>query len=76
MRLSNLTKLNIYLSKVNNRNIETGCEICSNLTIKIPEQRHWRRLDVFMVNSEHISHLIVGRGGLTPLFYEDSPYIS
>ena len=23
----------------------------------IPEQRHWRRSDVFIVNFEHISHL-------------------
>ena len=27
----------IYLLKVNNRNIRTRCEICSKLTIKIPE---------------------------------------
>ena len=29
----------IYLLKVNNRNIRTKCEICSKLTIKIPERR-------------------------------------
>ena len=27
----------IYLLKVNNRNIRARCEICSKLTIKIPE---------------------------------------
>ena len=32
----------IYLLKVNNRNTKTGCEICSKLTIKTPERRHWR----------------------------------
>ena len=33
------------------------CEICSKLTVKTPEQRHWRRLGVFIVNFEHVSHL-------------------
>ena len=27
------------------------------LTIKIPERRHWRRSAIFIVSSEHISHL-------------------
>ena len=29
----------IYLLKVNNRNTRTKCEICSKLTVKIPERR-------------------------------------
>ena len=49
----------IYLLKVDNRNTRTRCEICSKLTIKIPERRQWRRSGVFIVNFEHISHLIV-----------------
>ena len=28
-----------YMFKVNNRNTRTRCEICSKLTIKIPERR-------------------------------------
>ena len=48
---------NIYLFKVNNRNFGKWCEICSKLTIKTPERRHWRRFGVFIVNFEHISHL-------------------
>ena len=28
-----------YMFKVNNRNIGTRCEICSKLTIKMPERR-------------------------------------
>ena len=44
--------------KVNNRNTRTRSEICSKLTIKIPERRHWRRSGVF-VNFEHISHLVL-----------------
>ena len=35
------------------------CEICSKLTIKTPEQRQWRRSGVFIVNFEHISHLVL-----------------
>ena len=43
--------------KVNNRNIRTRCEICTELTIKTPERRQWRRSAVLIVNFEHTSHL-------------------
>ena len=36
--------------KVNNRNTRTRCEICSKLTKKITERRHWRRSGTFIVN--------------------------
>ena len=49
----------IYLLKVNNRNTRLMCEICSKLNIKTPERRHWRRSGVFIVNLEHISHLVL-----------------
>ena len=26
---------------------------------KVPEQRQWRRSDIFIVNFEHISHLVL-----------------
>ena len=45
--------------KVNNRNTKTRSEICSKLTTKTPERRHWRRPGVFIVNFEHISHLVL-----------------
>ena len=48
--------VNIYLFKFNNRNTRTRWEICSKLTIKIPERRQWRRSGVF-INFEHILHL-------------------
>ena len=48
---------NIYLFKVNKSNTRKKCEICSNLTIKTPEQRNWcRRFSVFIVHFEHVSH--------------------
>ena len=47
----------IYLLKVNNRN--TRCEICSKLTIKIPKRHQWRRSGIFIVNFEHIPHLVL-----------------
>ena len=50
----------IYLLKVNNRNSRTRCEIGSQLTIKIPKRRQWRRSDIFIVNFEHV---IAGRAG-------------
>ena len=47
------------LLKVNNRNTRTRCEICSKLTIKTSERRHWRLSGVFIVDFEHISHLVL-----------------
>ena len=49
----------IYLLKVNNRNSRARCEICSKLTMKIPQRRQWRRSGIFIVNFEHISHLVL-----------------
>ena len=54
-----MTPAGIYLFKVNNRNTRTRCEICSKLTINTPERRQWRRSGVFIVNFEHISHLVL-----------------
>ena len=51
--------VSIDLLKVNNRNTSIRCEICSNLTIKTPERRHWHRSGIFIVNSELISHLVL-----------------
>ena len=45
--------VNIYLFKFNNRNTWKRCEICSNLTIKISERRHWCCSGV-LINFEHI----------------------
>ena len=50
---------NNYMFKVNNRNTRPRCEICSKLTIKKQERRHWRRCGVFIVNFEHISNLVL-----------------
>ena len=56
--LDETTKLTFTYSK---STIETRkrCEICSELTIKTPERRHWCRSSVFIVNFEHISHFFV-----------------
>ena len=32
------------------------CKICWKLTIKTPEQSHWRHSGIFTLNSKHISH--------------------
>ena len=40
---------NIYLFKVNGKNIRKGCEICSKSIIKSPKRGHSRRSDVFLV---------------------------
>ena len=49
----------IYLLQVNNRNTKAWCKICSKLTIKTLERCHWRRSGVFILNFEHISHLVL-----------------
>ena len=49
----------IYLLKVNNINPRTRCEKCLKLTITTPEQLHWPRSGVFIVNFEHISHAVL-----------------
>ena len=49
----------IYLLKVNNRNIRKKYEICSKLTANTPERLHWNRSSVFIVNLEHTSNLIL-----------------
>ena len=43
-----------HMFKVNNKNTRTRCKKCSKLTIKTPERRR-----VFIVNLEHISHLVL-----------------
>ena len=48
-----------YMFKVNNRNTTIRCEICSKLTIKTPEPRQWSCSGLFIVNFEHISHLVL-----------------
>ena len=40
---------NIYLFKVNTKNIRKRCEICSKSIIKSPKRGHSRRSDVFLV---------------------------
>ena len=54
-----VVSIGIYLLKVNIRNTRTKCEICSKLIINTPERRHWRCFGVFIVNFEHISHLVL-----------------
>ena len=49
----------VSMLKVNDKNTRARCEICSLLTMKTPERRHWRRSGVFTVNFEHISHLVL-----------------
>ena len=48
-----------YMFNVNDRNTRTRCEICSKLTTKTPERRHWHRSGVFIGSFEHISHLVL-----------------
>ena len=48
----------IYLLKVYNRTPEQSVKCSVKLTIKTPKRRQWRRYGVFVVNFEHISHLV------------------
>ena len=49
----------ICFFKVSNRKTRKRSEICSKLTIKTPERCHWPHSGVFIVNLEHISHLLL-----------------
>ena len=53
MQLKHINPAGNCMFKVNNRNTRTRCEICSKLTIKT-----WC-YGVFIVNFEHISHLVL-----------------
>ena len=48
-----------YMFKVNNRNTGGRCEIGYKLTMKKPERWQRRRSGVFIVNFEHILHLVL-----------------
>ena len=48
-----------YLFKVYDRNTRAKFEICPKLTIKTSEGCQWRCSSVFIVNFEHISHLVL-----------------
>ena len=50
--------VDVCLLRVNNRRTRIRCEICLKLTIKTPEQRQWRTSGVFIINFEHILHLV------------------
>ena len=53
-------------NKVNNRNTRTRCEICSKLTIKTPERRHWQLWTYFTpcpsVSMADFEHVVFGWG--------------
>ena len=54
-----ISTANIYLFKVNNRNISKSYEICWKLTIKTPERHHWLCSGFLIVNSENTSHFFL-----------------
>ena len=59
IKKSALTPVGTDLLKVNNENTKARCEICSKLIIKTPKRRQLRRFGVFIVNFEHISHVVL-----------------
>ena len=62
---ANAIPANIYLFKINDRNIRKRWGICSKLTIKPLERHHWRRFGVFLVNFKQISQLFLVFASLT-----------
>ena len=51
-----------YTFKVNNKNNSTRFEICSKLTIKTLEQRHWRQIYLRTQNYNFSKFVIWGTG--------------
>ena len=61
-KIKNKNPAGICLLKIHSRNIRTRCEVFSKLTIKTPPVtlvHIWHRSGVFIVNFEHISHLVL-----------------
>ena len=56
---TNKNPADICLLKISNGNTRTMFMICSKLTKKTPEQHHWRRSGLFIVNFEQISHIFL-----------------
>ena len=54
IQFNNFIPAVIYLLKVNSRNTNTRCEICSKLTIKIPERRQCRRNYARSLTQHHV----------------------
>ena len=54
-RLKTVYSSRHLLVQSQNRNTGKMCEICSKLTIKTPERRHWRRSGVCIVNFEQVN---------------------
>ena len=48
-----------YLFTVTMETPKTICEICSKLTIKTSKRRHWHHSIVFIVNFDHIPHIVL-----------------
>ena len=48
-----------YFFKFNKEKTRTMRKICSELPMKTPEQRNWRRSGIFIVNFEQISHIVL-----------------
>ena len=54
-----ITQQTFVYSKSAIETLEKVVKTRSELTIKTPEQRHWRRFGVFIVNFEHISQFLL-----------------
>ena len=59
INLIRYTQLTFICSKSTKKNTRKWCEICSKLTIKTQERRHWCRSSIFIVNFEHISQFFL-----------------
>ena len=59
LNFRNVLPRRYLLVQVNNGNSKTMCGICSKLTVKTLEGRHWRHSDVFIVNFEQILHIVL-----------------
>ena len=49
----------ITCSKLTIETLEQSVKYVQSQKKKIHERRHWRRSGIFIVNSEHISHLVL-----------------
>ena len=68
LKYAQVDPVGIYLFKVSNINTITRCEICSKLTIKTSERRHWREL-AFKKFSIFYNNIFIENGTLNFNFF-------
>ena len=58
-KIKKFKKIDLYKFKVKKKSVLMRCEICLKSTIKTPKRRYLHRSELFIVNFEHVLHLVL-----------------